>query len=120
MSWHWARVSKLQDTTAEVTSLRQYSPAAAGVAIVTKANAHSAVIGAMLVFKSCFMLLSLCWFLVFAPRDAHGIRGEPALSPTKKSNGISLYHPTRKRNASGVASLQPNLIPMNKLRSRLI
>src|SRR5258706_1964781 len=46
ISLHWARVSKLQDTTAEVTSLRQYSPADAGVAIATKASALSAVMGA--------------------------------------------------------------------------
>src|SRR5258706_3652144 len=59
ISLHWARVSKLQDTTAEVTSLRQYSPADAGVAIATKASALSAVMGAALNFKSCFIFLSL-------------------------------------------------------------
>src|SRR5260370_41457520 len=61
MSLHWARVSKLQDTTAEVTSLRQYSPAVAGVAIATKASALSAVMGAALKVKSCFIFLSPCF-----------------------------------------------------------
>src|SRR6266581_1419787 len=106
MSWHWARVSKPQDTTAEVTSLRQYSPADAGVAIVTNASAHSAVIGATLVFKSCFMLVSLCWFIGVSPSAANGTPGNPALSPTKKSNRIPRYCPTGERSARRAASLQ--------------
>src|SRR6266852_5919431 len=45
----------------EVTSLRQYSPADAGVAIATKASALSAAIGAALNFKNCFIFFSLCF-----------------------------------------------------------
>ena len=49
------------------TSLRQYSPAAAGVAIPTNASANNAVTGAADILKSCFILFSpcadfsLCW-----------------------------------------------------------
>jgi hypothetical protein len=59
-------VSKLQEVTAEVTSLRQYSPADAGVADAEIANmprANNAVAGAAVIVKSCFiyaLLFSLC------------------------------------------------------------
>jgi hypothetical protein len=56
-------VAKLQERIPEVMSWRQYSfgLAAAGVVIDTKASAKSAVAGAALIFKSCFILFSLCW-----------------------------------------------------------
>ena len=58
-------VEKLQPTMPAVTSLRQYSPAEAGVAKLTKARAHSAVAGAAN-FKNVFMLLSLYSLLLRA------------------------------------------------------
>jgi hypothetical protein len=67
-------VSKLQPTTADVTSLRQYWPAEAGVAKLTKARAHSAVAGAAVNLKNRFMVLSLYSLLlraVFQPLPVH-------------------------------------------------
>jgi len=49
------RISKLQDITRDVTSLRQYSPADAGRADEIKAVAMSAAIGAALHFKNVWM-----------------------------------------------------------------
>jgi hypothetical protein len=53
-------VSKLQERIPEVTSWRQYSDAlaAVGVVIATKVSANSAVAGATLILKSCFILFS--------------------------------------------------------------
>jgi hypothetical protein len=59
-------VAKLHPTTADVTSLRQYSPAEAGVAKLTKASAHNAVAGAAVNLKNVFMLLSLYSLLLRA------------------------------------------------------
>src|SRR5258708_39678987 len=89
MSLHWARVSKLQDTTAEVTSLRQYSPADAGVAIATKASALSAVMGAALNFKSCFIFLSPCFL-----SDVFGAGFSPEID---MGCAGSSRHPRRKK-----------------------
>src|SRR5258708_20145455 len=91
MSLHWARVSKLQDTTAEVTSLRQYSPADAGVAIATKASALSAVMGAALNFKSCFIFVSPCFIFVgFSPAIEMGCAGSPRHPPPNKPMEFSI------------------------------
>jgi hypothetical protein len=55
--------------------LRQYWPAEAGVAKLTKAKAYNAVAGAAVNFKNRFMLLSLSYSLllraVFQPLSAH-------------------------------------------------
>ena len=61
-------ISKLQERIPEVTSWRQYSlgPAAAGVATATQASANNAAAGAAEIFKSCFILFSLC-----QPRTRH-------------------------------------------------
>jgi hypothetical protein len=56
-------VSKLQDVIAELTSFRQYSPAAAGVDADAKPRNPSvsiAVAGAAVIFKNCLISLSLC------------------------------------------------------------
>src|SRR5271156_230339 len=105
-SWHWARVSKLHDTTADVMSLRQYSPADAGVAIVTKASAHSAVIGAALNFKNCFMLVSLCWFAGLSPIRRSWDVGEPRTMQVEKKQRNSPRRPIRDRNALRRAPLR--------------
>lgn len=58
MAWHCSKVSKLQEVIAEVTSLRQYSPADAGVADAERARtpkANNAVAGAAVIVKSCFI-----------------------------------------------------------------
>src|SRR5258706_13306905 len=99
ISLHWARVSKLQDTTAEVTSLRQYSPADAGVAIATKASALSAVMGAALNFKSCFIFLSPCFLCDgYSPAIEMGCAGSSRHPRRKKAMEFSVL-PNRSENA---------------------
>src|SRR5260370_42049131 len=95
MSLHWARVSKLQDTTAEVTSLRRYSPADAGVASATKASALSAVMGAALNFKSCFIFFLSVFSLTvsvlgFSPAIEMGCTGSSRHPRRKKAMEFSV------------------------------
>src|SRR5215471_11609315 len=59
IAWHCSMVSKLQEVTAEVTSLRQYSPALAGVAKATNPRANNAVAGAAVILENCFISFSL-------------------------------------------------------------
>src|SRR6266404_249196 len=75
----------------ETASCRQYSPAAAGVAIPTNASTNNAVTGAADVLKSRFILFSpcadfsLCWLQL---QNRHGMSGIAAPSSRKNSNGI--------------------------------
>jgi hypothetical protein len=69
----------------DVTSWRQYSPAAAGVAIAKNASAKNAVAGATVIFKSCFIFFSLFWF---QPRNRHGMSVTLAPSAPEKSKRI--------------------------------
>jgi hypothetical protein len=83
-----------------VTSWRQYSPAAAGVAIATIAMAKSPVPGAAVIFKSCFIVFSLV--LASAPDDM-GCRLRLRHQHRKKAKQFSLElnkrskRPYRKR-----------------------
>jgi len=60
-------VSKLQEVIAEVTSLRQYSPADAGVADAAKPRATNAAAGAALILKNWFILLTLFLLCMCGP-----------------------------------------------------
>ena len=66
IAWHCSMVSKLQEVTAEVTSLRQYSPALAGVAKAKYPRANNAVAGAAVILKNCFISFSLFLLSVLA------------------------------------------------------
>jgi hypothetical protein len=71
MALHCSMVSKLQEVTAEVTSLRQYSYAEACVGAATdmKAEAANAIASAAIHLGRCFILLSrlCCVWRPFGP-----------------------------------------------------
>jgi hypothetical protein len=96
-------VSKLQLRMPEVTSWRQYAPAAAGVEIETNAIASKAAAGAADIFKSCFMFLSrslcLCSVLIFSPESDMGWRGTGRHRLRKKAKEFSVEPCNRSKRA---------------------
>jgi hypothetical protein len=79
-------------------SRRQYSYAAAGVAIATNATAKNAAAGATRVFKSCFIFFSLC-VLVFSPGTDMGCRLGPRHQHRKKAKEFSVELNKRPKSA---------------------
>src|SRR5580693_6303537 len=94
-------LSKLQDTTTEVTSFRQYSPAEAGVANATMASAHSAAMDAALDCKSCFILLFRYGFSTWGlpPRVIDMVRLRPPRYRPRKKTKPFPYRSTQDRNS---------------------
>jgi hypothetical protein len=101
MAWHCSMVSKLQDVIAEVTSLRQYSPADAGVADAAKAakpRATNAAAGAALILQNWLILRSLfllcvCRLFSLAPEMGSVRSARHARMPDALSNLLSVRAP---------------------------
>jgi hypothetical protein len=78
-------------------SVRQNSPADAGVDIERKANASNAEAGAAANFKTCFIFVSLVKTeVVFDPRDRGGMMGTAAPLVAKNSKEILSIRPQRR------------------------
>src|ERR1700756_3270158 len=97
-------VSKPQLRMPEVTSWRQYSPAAAGVEIETNAIASKAAAGAADIFKSRFMFfLSHLSVLLFgagvSPESDMGWRGTRRHRRRKKAKEFSIEPGNRSKRA---------------------
>jgi hypothetical protein len=90
-------VSKLQLSIWDETSVRQYSPALAGVVIATNANASIAEAGAAAIFKNGFILFFLFWFKSERPRwDA----GSVSATDARRKQRLSPLAPAKAQNAS--------------------